>query len=115
MEVTTCASVSDKMRWMSRLLDMGATGHISIGEAKIAPALLDTLQTQVPEEYYDNPEDYEVSKIAGGAASAVPRLERSVEQRIKMLEDYVETDSARNITVETFSNIPGRIVSARDF
>ena len=74
--------------------------------------LLDVLQDPIPEEFYDNAEEY-LEKRRERPKEI--EIERSIEDRLEMIENYVTTDVHDLITVRSFRSIPVRLISANEF
>ena len=112
MDVTLCSSVSEKLKWMSRLLDIENKRRIHVSKLKTAIELLDQLQDAIPDEHYDNPEEYLKDKKPTEMGA---QEQRSQDKRMILIRSFVTPDIHDFISIRTFRAIPPRLISAREF
>ena len=110
MDVTLYTSVSEKLKWMSRLLDIENKRRIHVSKLKTAIELLDQLEDPIPDEHYDNPEKYLNDKKPTEMGG-----QRSQDKRIILIRSFVTPDIHDFISIRTFRAIPPRLISAREF
>ena len=72
--------------------------------------LFDLLQDVIPDDHYDNPEEYLKNKKPSNI-----EVERSKEERLDMLKSYLTPDIHEFISIRSFRAIPPRMISAREF
>ena len=72
--------------------------------------LLDQLEDAIPDEHYDNPDEYLRKE-----KPSKPVVERSKPERLNMLRAFLTPDIHDLISIRTFKAIPARIISAREF
>ena len=109
-EVTLYSSVHEKLKWMSRLLDIDNKRRIHMNMLETAIDLLDQLEDAIPDEHYDNPDEYLRKE-----KPSKPVVERSKPERLNMLRSFLTPDIHDLISIRTFKAIPARIISAREF
>lgn len=110
IEATLCATVREKLKWMSRVIDLDHTKKVHIDNLEAAINMMDCLQDPIPEEYFDNVQDC-IDPMKPDKFGE----DRSVEERLHLLKCYLSFDIHECISVRTFRNIPVRMISASEF
>ena len=72
--------------------------------------LLDQLEDAIPDEHYENPDEYLRKE-----KPSKPVVERSKPERLNMLRSFLTPDIHDLISIRTFKAIPARIISMREF
>ena len=72
--------------------------------------LLDQVEDAIPDEHYDNPDEYLRKE-----KPSKPVANRSKPERLNMLRSFLTPDIHDLISIRTFKAIPARIISAREF
>lgn len=111
IEATHCETGQDKLKWMSRLLDLDNTKRVHLSKLDDAMSVMDLLQDPIPEEYYDDPKEY----LSKKTALVSPEPDRTRHERFEMLTRYLNFDVYDCISLRAFRAIPMRLISAREF
>ena len=118
IEVTTCSTIPEKLRWLSRLLDMKQTRRIQFLQFPAAITILDQLEFPIPEADYDKNLKIKIT-VAEAAENSTDGSgsERSPAQRLEGLKKYLDEnyDGKDVLTIDEFVGIPIRLISAYGF